>query len=196
MATQRVSAGLSMGQLFTLTLGFLAASVVIFALGWWAGYDSANQRIQRERRPIRLAVPPPEVIPTSPLVATVAVPTLAPRAAVLTTTPTVTPRLPSPTSTRPLVVERPLTPTPRVSGTLKETWAVQVTATTDALEAVMFARQLRQKGYDAYTVQGPVGGVTWYRVRVGRFPDRADAKATERRIKEREGIEAAYVVQQ
>jgi cell division septation protein DedD len=69
-----------------------------------------------------------------------------------------------------------------------------VKATTEALEAVMFARQLRQKGYDAYTVQAPIGNVTWYRVRVGRFADRATARATEQRLKQQEKIEAAYVV--
>ena len=73
-------------------------------------------------------------------------------------------------------------------------WSVQVKATTEAIEAVMFARQLRQKGYDAYTVQAPIGNVTWYRVRVGRFTDRAAARATEQRLREQEKIEAAYVV--
>jgi cell division septation protein DedD len=58
----------------------------------------------------------------------------------------------------------------------------------------MFARQLRQRGYDAYTVQAPIGNVTWYRVRVGRFTDRAAAKLMEQRLKEQEKVEAAYVV--
>jgi len=197
MATQRVSPGLSIGQLLTLTLGFLAASVLIFALGWWVGFDAAQQRLQRERRPLRLAVPPPEIAATGAPATVTVTPTATPRAAGGAVTPTAT-RIPSPSPTRPAAAARTPTPIqrPDATGVSKEAWSVQVKATTEPLEAVMFARQLRQKGYDAYTVQGPVGGITWYRVRVGRFADRNAAKAMERRLKEHEGLEAAYAVQQ
>src|SRR5512139_3262447 len=111
MAAQRVSPGLSIGQLLTLTLGFLVASVLIFALGWWVGFDAAQQRVQRERRPLRLAVPP-EVAATSAPAAVSPTPTVTPRAVGGTVTSTAT-RVPSSTPTRPPAVTRTLTPRPQ-----------------------------------------------------------------------------------
>jgi cell division septation protein DedD len=180
----RGSSGLTIGQLFTLSFGFMVASVVIFALGWWVGYDASQQQRQRERQPVR--------VPVVPLDALVQPATATPAPAT-TVAPTPTrPLEPSPSPT-PVVVVRPATRAPEPTAAAGN-WSVQVKATTEALEAVMFARQLRQKGYDAYTVQAPVGGVTWYRVRVGRLADRGAAKALERRLREQEGLEAAYVV--
>ena len=56
---------------------------------------------------------------------------------------------------------------------------MQVNATTNPQQATDLARALRGKGYDAYTVQAPMRGQTWYRVRVGRFPSRDKAKEME-----------------
>ena len=192
MATRQVSSGLTIGQVFTLSFGFILASVLIFALGWWVGYDAAQQRRDNDRQPVRVPVVPP------PMPAPVA--TAAPSAAAVAPTATMTRRIAPPTPTdTPEISIRTMTPsrvpTRAASPAARAgTWSVQVKVTTEALEAVMFARQLRQKGYDAYTVQAPIGNVTWYRVRVGRFGDRATARATEQRLKEQEKIEAAYVV--
>jgi cell division septation protein DedD len=70
---------------------------------------------------------------------------------------------------------------------------VQVYATTDPKQATAMARRLIAKGYQAYTLEAPMRGVTWYRVRVGRFTSRERAKMMERRLKQLEGMEAAYV---
>lgn len=75
-------------------------------------------------------------------------------------------------------------------------WTVQVNATTNPQQAQDLARSLRAKGYDAYTVQAPVRGQTWYRVRVGRFASRDKAGELESRLKRREGLENAYVTPQ
>ena len=75
-------------------------------------------------------------------------------------------------------------------------WTVQVNATTDPQQAQELARSLRAKGYDAYTVQAPVRGQTWYRVRVGRLTSRDKAGELESRLKRREGLENAYVTPQ
>jgi cell division septation protein DedD len=181
---------LTIGQVFTLSFGFILASVLIFALGWWVGYDAAQQRRERDRQPVRVPVVPP------PMPAPVA--TAAPSAAAVPPTATRKAALPTLTST-PAISISTMPPTRGATRTASPAaragnWSVQVKVTTEALEAVMFARQLRQKGYDAYTVQAPIGNVTWYRVRVGRFADRATARATEQRLKEQEKIEAAYVV--
>jgi len=72
-------------------------------------------------------------------------------------------------------------------------WTVQVNATTSIKQATELASSLRAKGYAAYTVQAPLRGQTWYRVRVGRFPSRAKAKEMETRLKTREHLDSAYV---
>lgn len=192
MAARQASTGLTIGQVFTLSFGFILASVLIFALGWWVGFDAAQQRRERDRQPVRVPVVPLQlpapVATVAPAVA--ATPSATMTRKVLPATPSHTPEI----SIRTMTPSRgPTRETP--AGTAKaSSWSVQVKATTEALEAVMFARQLRQKGYDAYTVQAPIGNVTWYRVRVGRFVDQATARATAQRLKEQEKIEAAYVV--
>jgi len=71
-------------------------------------------------------------------------------------------------------------------------WTVQVNATTDLAQAISLAQRLKSKGYDAYTVQAPLRGQTWYRVRVGRYASRDQAKEMESRLKDSEGLESAY----
>jgi len=75
-------------------------------------------------------------------------------------------------------------------------WTVQVNATTNPQQAQDLAKSLRAKGYEAYTVQAPVRGQTWYRVRVGRFTSREKAVELEGRLKRREGLENAYITPQ
>jgi DedD protein len=73
---------------------------------------------------------------------------------------------------------------------------VQVNATTNPQQAKDLARNLKAKGYDAYTVQAPLRGQTWYRVRVGRFASREKAREMETQLKAKEGMENAYVTPQ
>jgi DedD protein len=118
-----------------------------------------------------------------------------------------TPRLPptaAPTRTAAPALAKP-TPKPTVHVKTPEAqaeqwadagWTVQVNATTNLEQAVDLARRLKAKGYDAYTVQAPLRGQTWYRVRVGRYPSRDTAKEMERRLKETEGLDSAYITPQ
>ncbi len=202
MASRR-SSGLSIGQLITLIFGFLLASVVIFVFGLWVGRDLAEQRLANERQVIRL----PVVTPTRPPEVAEKQATGTPMAvAAAAATPTVAHALPTatrtqlaaqPTATRPgRMVPWVATPTRPAAATTGSGWTVQVNATTDAVQAVVLARKLRAKGYDAYTVQGPIGGVNWYRVRVGRYADKESAKAAEARLRREEQLEAAYVTSQ
>lgn len=198
-ARQAPSTGLTIGQVFTLSFGFILASVLIFALGWWVGYDAAQQRRERDRQPVRVPVVPPQMPAVAATVAPAAAVAVPPTATMTRKSAVPTPSHTPEISIRTMPPTRAATRAPTASTTATEQragagWSVQVKATTEALEAVMFARQLRQKGYDAYTVQAPIGNVTWYRVRVGRFGDRASARATEQRLREQEKIEAAYVV--
>ncbi len=72
-------------------------------------------------------------------------------------------------------------------------WTVQVNATTDAQDADHLTRRLKAIGYDAYTVEAPLRGRTWYRVRVGNYRTRDAAQQMEQRLKTAEGFANAYV---
>ena len=117
--------------------------------------------------------------------------------------PTPTPILgrPSPRPTNTVARVRP-TPTAAVRVRDREAsdawadagWTVQVTATTDPTEARALVQRLRARGYDAYLVQAPSReGATWYRVRVGRYQSREEARQWEARLKNEAGLSGAFV---
>ncbi len=212
MAGRRQS-GLPVGQVLTLAFGFLLASVMIFMFGLWVGRDLAQQRIEQDRQilhePIEGSVPSGTVIfdatatPTQRIAVDAARPT-RPRlfAPTATRTKTVAPtQTRRPTKTRtvaPPVRRSRSTPTAakRVQRDVRpgSVYTVQATATNDQVQALVLARGLRGKGYDAYTVQTDVAGVTWYRVQIGKFASKAEAEATAQRLRG-EGLEAAFVDQ-
>lgn len=223
MMTRRMrSAGLGFGQLFVLIFGFLITSALIFLFGIWVGRDVTERRLAQEERVVRLPVP---VQPTAKeeeksqdvdlsfyqslkekayqrLQETAAAETATPAHVVQVSTPSAPPRR---------VAEKPkATATPAAPAKEKHPepprggdewagggWTVQVNATTNPHQATELAQNLRAKGYDAYTVQAPMRGQTWYRVRVGRFGnhDRDRAKELEARLKN-DGLENAYVTPQ
>jgi cell division septation protein DedD len=214
------SAGLGFGQLFVLVFGFLVASVLIFLFGIWVGRDITERRLAQEERVVRLPVP---VQPTakeeekSQDVDVAFYQSLKEKAyqrlqeTAASATPTHVARASTPTAPPPRVAEKPKpSPTPRAMARVKRTepprasdewadagWTVQVNATTNPHQATELAQNLRAKGYDAYTVQAPMRGQTWYRVRVGRFGhrDRDKAKELEARLKN-DGLDSAYVTPQ
>jgi cell division septation protein DedD len=200
MADRR-SPGLTFGQLITLTFGFLLASVVIFVFGLWVGRDLAEQQAAKQRDVARMPVEPPPPAPTK--LAAAAAPTRAEMAAAtrppaLAVAPTATPVRAS-SATAVVVVRAASTPTrfaaaatPAANGG----WTVQAYATNDTVRAVMLARTLRSKGYDASTATRQIGGTTWYLVRVGRYRDRSAAKQMESKLRSEEGLEAASVTAQ
>ncbi len=213
MARHRESSGLGLGQLFVLIFGFLISSALIFVFGIWVGRDVAERRLAQEERVVRMPIPaaptPQEdakdavdlsfyekikekayqrlqqtASPATPArVAQVPTPTSAPtRAAAKPTS-----RLPTP-ALGALRAE----PTARAEDWADAGWTVQVNATTNPQQAADLAAVLRTKGYDAYTVQAPMRGQTWYRVRVGRFSSRDKAKELETQLKNNAGMENAY----
>lgn len=147
--------------------------------------------------------PKPAASPTVVAMAQVRAPTVVP--------PTPAPTHPAPkptpppTSTAAKHVERP-TPAQQPEATAQRPeegsewadagWTVQVNATTNPEQANDLARRLKAKGYDAYTVQAPLRGQTWYRVRVGRSKSREKAKELEIRLRNTEGMENAYMTPQ
>jgi len=213
------SPGMGIGQLFVVIFGFLITSALIFLLGIWVGRDYTERRLAQEERIVRVPVP---VQPTSKpdakpadvdlafyeqlkekamqrlqQTAAAASPTAGREAQSVTATP-------APTR---VAQKTPHAPTPEptakhgAASTHAEEWAdagwtVQVNATTNPQQANELAQTLKSKGYDAYTLQAPMRGQMWYRVRVGRFTSHEKAKQLETRLRRAEGLENAYVTPQ
>ncbi len=217
------SAGLGYGQVVFLVLGFLIASGLIFLFGIWVGRDVTERRLAREERVVRLPMParptPSEEAKehdvdvsfyerlkekAQRLQETAAAGSPTPARVAQVTAPTATPlrivqkRTPAPTAT----ARRKPSPQPSPRATesredwMAAAWTVQVNATTNVHQALDIARNLKSKGYDAYTVQVPTAGQVWYRVRVGRFSSRDKAKELESKLRTMEGFENAYVTPQ
>jgi len=196
---ERRTPGLTFGQLITLTFGFLLASVVIFVFGLWVGRDLAEQQATKQREVARVPIAPPAPEPSRIVAAPPPPAAAAPVAvaaaatstvAVATTTPVMIVKVAA-TATRAVRTAAGTAPTPAPNG-----WTVQAYATNDTVRAVMLARTLRAKGYDASTATKQVGGTTWYLVRVGRFRDHNAAKTMETKLRSEEGLEAASVTAQ
>jgi cell division protein FtsN len=148
-----------------------------------------------------MPVDPPPPGPTK--LAAAAAPTRAgvaatPRPPAVAMASTATPaRVSTPTAV--MVVRVAATPTrvaAAASAAENSGWTVQAYATNDTVRAVMLARTLRSKGYDASTATRQIGGTTWYLVRVGRYRDRSAAKQMESKLRSEEGLEAASVTAQ
>ncbi len=164
--------------------------------------DRAFYERLRQKAAERLVQAAPSVNPEPSVgVVPAATPTRAVSPGGMTFLPTYTPILVRPTP-RPTNTPRPrATPTmqPRLRGEAGDAWAdagwtVQVTATTDVTEARALVQRLRARGYDAYLVQAPSReGATWYRVRVGRFASREEARQWEARLKGELGLSGAFV---
>lgn len=211
--------GLGLGQLFALIFGFLITSALIFLFGIWVGRDITERRLASQERVVRMPVPiQPTPAPDAKgtdvdlafyqklkekaeqrlqEAATAATPSpAAARVAQVgppTSTPTGATGKPAPQTTP---NARPNREAEHGEEWADKGWTVQVNATTNPQQATDLAHSLRSKGYDAYTVQAPMRGQTWYRVRVGRFPSREKAKELETKLKSAEGMENAYVTPQ
>lgn len=65
-------------------------------------------------------------------------------------------------------------------------FVVQVHAARQRAEAVGIAKRLAAKGYQAFVTTAGTGPAMMYRVRVGKFPDRAAAKAVSDKLEAEE----------
>jgi septal ring-binding cell division protein DamX len=197
---ERRNAGLTFGQLITLTFGFLLASVVIFVFGLWVGRDLAERQAMKQREVARVPVAPPLPEPTRLVAAAeptraLAAVTRAPIVLAMAFTSTPVP-VATATATRPAASAtraRAAATTPTAAA---GNWTVQAYATNDMMRAVMLSKTLQNKGYAASTATKQIGGITWYLVRVGKYRDHAAAKAVESKLRSDEGLEAASVTAQ
>lgn len=115
------------------------------------------------------------------------------------------PTRPVPTATRAVAPKPPTPPraaSPRAAPTAAgearqgQLWTVQVGATMDSSEALETTLRLRAQGFAAYTVQAPLRGQTWYRIRVGRFANRDEARDVEAKLRQTGEFKGAYVTSQ
>ncbi len=72
-------------------------------------------------------------------------------------------------------------------------YSVQVLATRRSDDAADMVRSLKRRGYDAYVRKVKDGQGWWYRVRIGSFPDIAEARLMAKRCRQEKGMEQAYV---
>ncbi|SRR5581483_3251516 len=73
-------------------------------------------------------------------------------------------------------------------------WTVQVNAFPEERSAQRLAERLKQKGYDAYVITANLKGRDWYRVRIGHFPARAQAKEYLEQLQAKEDFPKAIAV--
>lgn len=212
MARWGSAAGMGYGQALLLVFGFLLTSVIIFVLGIWVGRDLTERR-QIEHEPLVRATIPARITPGAEGVGRefyekvkeeaykqLQTPVDAPTLPASPTAPEKTPtRLPptatkAPPTTRP--TPRPTAPSAPTQSRATGQWSVQVGATTDSREALDMTLRLRARGFQAYTVQAPLRGQTWYRVRVGRFATREEAREVETQLRRTGEFQGAYVTSQ
>jgi cell division septation protein DedD len=209
MARWGSEAGIGYGQAFLLVFGFLITSVIIFLFGMWIGRDLAERHVGEQEPMVRAPIPlrpspdaeagvGPEFYET---VRKQAYERLqSPEMAPTPTPPPNTPTRPIPSATKtqppPPPTIRPTPPSSSPPPVASGQWSVQVGATVDPHEALELTLRLRARGFEAYTVQAPLSGQTWYRVRVGRFQTREEARETEARLRRTGEFKGAYVTSQ
>jgi len=72
-------------------------------------------------------------------------------------------------------------------------WTVQVNAFPDEKSAKTWVDRLKNKGYNAYVAEVNVKGKIWYRVRVGQYGTREEAKKVEEALKTKENYTKAFI---
>jgi len=72
-------------------------------------------------------------------------------------------------------------------------WTVQVNAFPDERSAKIWVDRLKNKGYNAYVTEVNVKGKIWYRVRVGQYGTREEAKKVEEVLKTNENYTKSFI---
>lgn len=71
-------------------------------------------------------------------------------------------------------------------------WTVQVNAFPDERSAKTWVDRLKNKGYNAFVTEVNIKGKNWYRVRVGQYSNREEAKKVEEVLKTKENYTKAF----
>lgn len=99
----------------------------------------------------------------------------------------------APVSTPPAVT--PPTGMPAADPSLATGWVVQVKATPRQSEAEALQAALAAAGFPAFVISADSGSGTVYRVRVGRYGDRADAERVDGLLRARDDIADTWVTE-
>ena len=72
-------------------------------------------------------------------------------------------------------------------------WSVQVASFDDLASAEKHAERLRTQSHDAHVATGTVNGKAWYRVRIGRLPNQAEAKVLQDQLRRQAEFRNAFI---
>ncbi len=84
---------------------------------------------------------------------------------------------------------------PRPDASLPSGWIVQVRSTPDKPDADSLQSALVGAGFPAFVVSAEVSGVTYYRVRVGRYRSKGDADIIEAELLTRSDVDTTWVTE-
>ena len=96
---------------------------------------------------------------------------------------------PVPSAEAPKTVKTPEAVENKANGT---SWTVQVNAYPDERSAKLLVDQLKNKGYNAHVTEVLNKGKIWYRVRVGRYDSKEEAKKLEETLRTNENFAKAF----
>ncbi|MBI2533455.1 MAG: SPOR domain-containing protein [Deltaproteobacteria bacterium] len=189
----------SRSQMVLLGGAFALASVIIFFLGVFTGKGIEERRIVKmEEPPVKIPIKP--AAPGGPagqggttkeemtFYNTLTKPTGAEPSAEQkpkATKPAEKTAKPESKESKPQTKEAPPAPKPAPPVKTAESkesgkgWTVQVNAFPDEKSAKTWVDRLKNKGYNAYVAEVNVKGKIWYRVRVGQYGTREEAKKVE-----------------
>src|SRR5215470_17123019 len=185
-------------QLVLLGGAFTLASAIIFFLGMIVGKGIEARKIVKTDEPL-------VKIPVKPSTQGFAATPEAKEEITFYDTLTKTPSKPgakeepppAPSKAVSKETEKPETPTPtKAENTANRgndsSWTVQVNAYPDERSAKLLVDQLKNKGYNAKVTEVLNNGKTWYRVRVGRYDSKEEAKKVEEVLKNNENFSKAF----
>jgi cell division septation protein DedD len=203
----------SRGQMVLLGGAFALASVIIFFLGVFTGKGIEERRmVKMEEPPVKIPIKP--AAPGGPagqggttkeemtFYNTLTKPTGAEPSAEQkpkARKPAEKTAKPESKESKPQTKEAPPAPKPAPPVETPESkesgkgWTVQVNAFPDEKSAKTWVDRLKNKGYKAYVAEVNVKGKIWYRVRVGQYGTREEAKKVEETLKTKENYTKAFI---
>jgi cell division septation protein DedD len=140
--------------------------------------------------PTQASVPPPtqaSVPPTTQVSAPPAAPVGAPPAAQVTAPPAQSPA-PKQSGSTAAVTPAPAAQAARPEGPSRSGFSVQVAAVKTRDEADRMVTRFVSQGSPAYFVRGEGAAASYYRVRIGPFPDRGSAEKAAKQLEGSEGV--------
>lgn len=176
-------------QLIGLGVAFVLSSAVIFVLGVWVGQRLEEHKLlKRQEALVKIPVNPPQgEAPPEP----------AAKEEMTFYEDLVKEPSPAEQVKAPAAEVSRQQAKPQLNAQTKAgggPWTVQVNAFPHERDAQRLAKQLKDKGYDAYVVATVISGRSWYRVRVGRLAAREEANRLRDVLQGREKLAHAITV--